>query len=72
MTELNVPRMMTIREVAKTGILSEHCLRLMEKQGRLPCIYVGKRCLVNFDVLVQELQTLSGNESKGGINSEPT
>ena len=31
----NLPRMRTIREVAKLGILSENCLRQMQKQGKL-------------------------------------
>ena len=44
----NTPLMMTIRQVARTGLLSEYALRLMEKQGKLPCIYVGNRCLVNY------------------------
>lgn len=35
--------MMTIREVAATGILSEHALRLLVKDGRLPLLYVGKK-----------------------------
>ena len=36
----NLPRMRTIREVAKLGILSENCLRQMQKQGKLPCMFV--------------------------------
>lgn len=46
---------MTIREVSKTGILSEHCLRLMQKQGKLPCIMVGKKCLINYPLLLEQL-----------------
>lgn len=45
----NLPRMRTIREVAKLGILSENCLRQMQKQGKLPCMFVGVKCLVNLD-----------------------
>ena len=52
------PRMMTIREVAKTGLLPEHALRLMEKQKMLPCFYVGKKCLINYDKLIEQLQQL--------------
>lgn len=55
---IDVPHFMSIREIAKTGILSEYTLRLMEKQKQLPCIYVGqsgKKCLVNFDRLVEQL-----------------
>ena len=57
----SLPKMLTIRQVAKTGILSEYCLRLMEKQGRLPCIYSGKKCLVNLDRLVEMLNSAGGD-----------
>jgi hypothetical protein len=50
--------MMTIREIAATGILPEHALRLMLKAGRLPAIYVGKKALVNFDKLCEQLASL--------------
>ena len=52
------PRMMTIRQVAQTGVLPEHALRQMEKQKMLPCFYVGKKCLINYDKLVEQLQRL--------------
>ena len=54
---------MTIKEIAKTGILPEHALRQMGKQGKLPAIYVGKKCLVNFDLLVKQLNELEGNSN---------
>ena len=52
------PKMLTIRQVAGTGVLSEHALRLMQRQGRLPCLYVGNRCLVNYDKLLAQLDNL--------------
>lgn len=52
------PKMMTIREVARTGILPEHALRLLLKAGKLPAIYVGKKALVNYDRLCEDLTTL--------------
>lgn len=52
---MDIPRFMSIRQVAKTGVLSEYALRLMEKQNKLPCIYSGKKCLVNFEQLVERL-----------------
>lgn len=54
----NLPKMMTIREVAKTGLLPEHALRLMWKQGKLPGITVGNKALINFDALVDQLHGL--------------
>ena len=56
----NVPRFMTIRQTAAAGPLSEYCLRLMEKRGELPCVYSGRRCLVNYDALIDYLRNLQG------------
>lgn len=58
----DVPRFMTIRETAKTGIMSEHNLRLMEKQGTLPGIYTGRTFRVNFNMLIE----LLNEESRRG------
>ena len=52
------PKMMTIRAIAKTGLLSEHALRLLSKEGKLPAIYVGNKALINYDRLCTELQNL--------------
>ena len=60
MDNSQLPRMRTIREIAATGMLSEYSLRLMEKQGRLPCIHVGKKCLINLDLLIQQLNNPKG------------
>ena len=58
MRENELPRMRTIRENARTGLLSEYALRQMEKQGRLPCVHVGKKCLINLDKLIEQLNNL--------------
>lgn len=50
------PRMLTIREVAKTGLLPENALRTMVKEGRAPHIKVGAKALINYDKLVQMLE----------------
>jgi len=50
---------LTIRETAATGILSEHALRLMVKQNRLPCIKVGVKCLINYPLLLEILDSES-------------
>lgn len=57
---------MTIRETAATGILSEHHLRLMQKQNRLPGIYTGNRFLVNYKMLVERLNAESAENVEGG------
>ena len=46
---------MTIRETARTGILSEYTLRLMQKQGKIPCIMCGNKCMVNYPLLLEQL-----------------
>lgn len=50
-----VPRMLTIRETAKTKILPENALRAMLRAGRLPGVYCGVKFMVNFDRLVEQL-----------------
>ena len=54
-------RFLTIRQVARTGILSEHYLRMLEAQKRLPGVYSGRTKLVNVRMLLQQLD----EESKG-------
>lgn len=58
------PTMMTIREIAGTGLLSEHALRMMLKAGKLPAIFIGKKALINYDKLCEELQALEANVAK--------
>ena len=45
----------SIREAAKRGPVSEYCLRLMLKQGNIPGIYSGRKFLVNYDLLLEQL-----------------
>ena len=63
------PKMMTIREIAKTGLLSEHALRLLLKEGKLPAIYIGNKALVNYDKLRTVLQNL---DTGLAINTQTT
>lgn len=62
--EVQKPRMMTVREIARTGLMSEHALRLLLKADRLPAIYIGKKALINYDKLCEELQALNADVSK--------
>ncbi len=50
---------MTIRQVAATGLISEHYLRQLEKAGRLPGIYTGRKKLVNVGKLIEMLNAES-------------
>ena len=56
--------MMTVREIARTGLLSEHALRLMLKAGKLPAIYIGNKALINYDKLCAELQNLKADVTR--------
>lgn len=55
---------MTIRETAATGILTEHSLRLLQKQGKIPHIMVGTKCLVNYPLLLQYLEKESAQNGR--------
>ena len=57
----NKIKFMTIRELAKTGILSEYCLRNMLKRGQLPVVYSGKKALVNVTQFCHQLSNISTN-----------
>lgn len=49
----------TIRQTAALGMLSEHRLRLMQREGTLPGVFVGNRFLVNVDALCERLNAES-------------
>lgn len=70
MTENTKPvALMTIHEAAKTGIMPENTLRRMCKNNEVPCLHIGKRTLINFDVLVSFLNDpdnyIKGAEANG-------
>ena len=50
------PRMMTVKEVAKTGLLKEDTLRRGIKEGWVPHIMSGTRAYVNYNKLVKILE----------------
>ena len=51
-----IPHMMTVRQVAKTGLISEYALRQLVKQGTGPCIALEHKVLINFDAFIEQLQ----------------
>lgn len=51
MTELR-----TIKAAAKLGILPEHRMRELLKQGRLPGVYHGRKFLVNLPLLAEQIE----------------
>ena len=54
-------KMLTIRQTAATGILPESVLRSMQKENRLPGIWVGNRFMVNCNMLLKVLDEMSEN-----------
>ncbi len=54
-----IPRMMTIRQIAATGILPEHALRVLVKTGKIPHLTVGRKVLINLNVVIDMLEGLS-------------
>ena len=58
----NIPKMMTINQVAKTGLLPENALRVMVRQGEIPAVYSGKKAFINYENLVRRLQRLGASE----------
>lgn len=59
----NVPTLMTIPEVAATGLLTEYALRKLQKEGRLPSFRVGNKVLINYEMLLEQLNHLGGIRS---------
>lgn len=62
------PNMMTVREIARTGLMSEHALRIMLKNGKLPAIYIGKKALINYDKLCEQLSALEADIKQDSSN----
>ena len=50
-----LPRMLTIREIASTGLLPEHALRQLVREGKIPCVFAGRKALICFDRLCEIL-----------------
>lgn len=56
--------LMTIHEAAKTGIMPENTLRRMCRSNDVPCLHIGRRTLINYDLLIAFLNDPS-NYVKG-------
>lgn len=41
-------KLMSIHEVAETGLIKEYTLRRLVKQGVIPCVLFGVKQVVNF------------------------
>lgn len=58
-TMKTMPKMMTVRQIAKTGLLPENTIRVMLKNGQIKAVYSGKKALINFDKLCDYLDSLT-------------
>ena len=54
-----LPQMMTVRQIAKTGLLPENAIRVMLKNGQIKAVYSGRKALINFDNLCEYLKMLT-------------
>ncbi len=55
---IRIPHMMTVRQVAATGVLTETAIRRLLKEGKLPVVYSGKKAFINFDLMCEMLANL--------------
>lgn len=65
--ESSIPRMMTVRQVAQTGILPENTIRTLLKQQKIPAVYAGNKALINFDTLCFMLNNLQAINTQGDL-----
>lgn len=56
-----IPKMMSVRQIAATGLINESALRRMLKSGQVPAVYSGKKALINFDTLCESLSNMKPN-----------
>lgn len=55
----NTPKLMTVRQIAKTGMISEGALRRLIKQGIIKPLYSGNRALLNFNMVCETINKLT-------------
>lgn len=54
-----MPKFLTIRQTAATGLITEHRLRILVAQGLCPGIKTGNRFMVNVTALAEQLDAES-------------
>ncbi len=52
-------KFLTVREVAATGILTEYAIRLLLRQKKIPVIYINRKALINYPLLLESLDKQS-------------
>ena len=58
-------KLMTIPQIARTGLLPESTLRAMDRAKQLPSIRVRKRTYVNYGQLLAMLSNLGDGDNDG-------
>lgn len=56
------PEFKTVKQTARTGLITEYRLRLMVAQKKCPGVYNGNRFMVNVDALAELLERESRPE----------
>ena len=57
--ETNTPKLMTVRQIAQTGVIPEGALRRLIKQGVVKPLYSGNRALINFNSVCQFINNIT-------------
>lgn len=52
------PKLMTIPQIARTGLLTVTALRTLQAENQLPSIKIRSRTYVNYDLLLKMLDNL--------------
>ena len=55
----NIPKMMTVRQVAATGLLPESAIRRLLREKKIAAVYSGNKACINFDILCNQLANLT-------------
>lgn len=64
MENINIPRMLTINEVAKETGLAKHFIRQLALSNTIQNVKAGKKILVNLEKLIEYLNG-DNNQAKG-------
>ena len=54
-----LPKMMTVRQVAATGLLPESAIRRLLREKKIAAVYSGNKAFINFDTLCNQLANLT-------------
>ena len=64
----SIPKMMTISQIAQTGLLPENAIRVMLRDGVIKAVYSGRKAFINYDNLGAYLRNLGAVPNGGEIH----